>query len=86
LNGSIVDGARTVKPRQHERVKNACKKLERAQRELRIQELCHNQSSVRSTCEGGADVCLEFRFKEQRSDDTVVKEEQQEQQHKGGRE
>jgi hypothetical protein len=40
VNGTTGGGAGTAKPRRHERVKNACKKLGRAQRELRIQELC----------------------------------------------
>jgi hypothetical protein len=40
VNGTTRGGARTAKPRRHERVKKACKKLGRAQRELRIQELC----------------------------------------------
>jgi hypothetical protein len=40
VNGTTGGGARTAKPRRHERVKNACKKLGREQRELRIQELC----------------------------------------------
>jgi hypothetical protein len=75
-------GARTAKPRRHERVKNACKKLGRAQRELRMQELCYNRSSVQSTSEGGVDLCLKFVLKEQPLDDAVVNEEQQEQQHK----
>jgi hypothetical protein len=39
----------------------------------------YNQSLVQVTCKGGV---LDFRLKEQPSDDMVVKEEQQEQQHK----
>jgi hypothetical protein len=79
VNGTTDGSARAVKPRRHERVKNACKKLGRAQRELRIQELCYTQSSVQSTFVVGV---LEAGLKEQPSDATVAKEEQTEQQHK----
>jgi hypothetical protein len=61
------------------RAGGASKNMRRAQRELRLLE-CYNQSSVQSTCEVGF---LDFRLKEQPSDDTVVTEEHQEQQHKG---
>jgi hypothetical protein len=80
VNGTTRGGARTAKPRRHERVKNARKRLGRAQRELHIQELCYNIPAVQPTCEVRV-VCLGVELKEQPSEDTVVKEVQQEQQY-----